>query len=238
MFDVVKYTSNKLEREMMVPSHMDPGVFSFSVYSNAPGLEMLDLTTKQWIKVPLDVGIIWCGVAANEASETELKGAYHRVTQHSDYPRLTFWYEVCTRNQVLDENIKPMKKIYDSDYNSDKSSNYSDISSDDMMVEDMNKYKKVVVGKKEIDKMHKAKHIENYTVNVSNKMYIVHANMKVYELQQMVEMATGLSMSKMMVYSRLTSGGKPLDSNSTLYANNIGPGSILALQKSHSPFFK
>jgi len=159
MFDVVKYTTLKLDREMMVPNHMDPGIFSFSVYSNAPGLEMYDQQTKKWFPVPLNMGVIWCGVAAKEASNEKLQAAYHRVQPHSKYERITFWYEVCVMNQLLTENLLPMEKKNNDDIIS-LGSNKTEYSDNAMIVDDD---KSKIVSKLKNEKV--------YTKNVNRSVF-------------------------------------------------------------------
>jgi len=102
MFDVVKYTNEEINRESMVEEHVDPGFMSFSLGSNAPGLEMFDLETFQWVTIPINKGVIWLGSEAGY-SDKRCAGGIHRVKPHKNYPRVTIWYEVCTESQLPEE---------------------------------------------------------------------------------------------------------------------------------------
>jgi len=57
MLDIMEYhvlsnTDDKTSSDTVVSEHGDPGLFSFSFQSNAPGLSMLDPLTNTWIPVP------------------------------------------------------------------------------------------------------------------------------------------------------------------------------------------
>ena len=60
MLDIMEYfvpstTDANGESSTAVSEHGDPGLFSFSFKSNAPGLGMLDLVTNTWVPVPPEV---------------------------------------------------------------------------------------------------------------------------------------------------------------------------------------
>ena len=109
MIDVVHYANKnqnlKIDRDELVESHVDPGLFSFSTYSSLEGLELYDRENNIWIQVPLDMGAIWCGYTAEVSSEGYFKGGYHRVNfNYSDIRRTTIWYEVIVESQIFREN--------------------------------------------------------------------------------------------------------------------------------------
>ena len=106
LFDIVKYnpqgTFSKIFQgiDSQVDEHADPGLFSLSLGSTSEGLEMYDIVSKEWIAVPCDVMVLWCGHAVTEISGGQLIPGVHRV-RATDKKRLTAWYEVC-----CDEKIK------------------------------------------------------------------------------------------------------------------------------------
>jgi ubiquitin-like protein Nedd8 len=116
MLDIMEYfvpstTDANGESSTAVSEHGDPGLFSFSFKSNAPGLSMLDPVTTTWVPVPPESSVMWCGSAAEELSQGQLKVGWHRVDKTFVKPRLTMWYEVCTYEQVplrfLNKDIEP-----------------------------------------------------------------------------------------------------------------------------------
>jgi ubiquitin-like protein Nedd8 len=111
MLDIVEYFNNDdndlIDKKTVVDSHGDPGLFSISLGSTNPGLSMRDPVTKQWIHVPIDKCVLWCGSAAQElmnysdsANLGLLQVGMHRVEKSENGPRRTLWYEVCTKYQV------------------------------------------------------------------------------------------------------------------------------------------
>jgi isopenicillin N synthase-like dioxygenase len=116
MIDFVNYfpklNKEKIKRNELVPEHVDPGLFAFSIFSDVPGLEMFSYTTSQWIKVPLNYGVLWTGLKAVELSNRKLKGGLHRVCfNEEEKKRLTLWYEVNTLDQVVGiDGIKEIRK--------------------------------------------------------------------------------------------------------------------------------
>lgn len=103
MLDVVRYVNARdgdaAARGMNVEQHGDPGLFALSLFSTAPGLQMRDIPSQQWVDIPPTTAVLWCGAAAIEASAHTLRAGEHRVVCHSS-PRTTAWYEVCTHEQV------------------------------------------------------------------------------------------------------------------------------------------
>jgi hypothetical protein len=105
LFDIVKYhPANQFPTQFegtdsQVNEHADPGLFSISFGSSAPGLEMFDPTTNVWYSVPNDVVVLWCGHAVTQVSNGTIKPGIHRV-KATNYERVTAWYEVCTREQI------------------------------------------------------------------------------------------------------------------------------------------
>jgi len=89
-------------------AHFDPGFLSISILSTSAGLQLQDPTTKKWIDGPLglgeQLGVIWTGQAATDASNGKIPAGIHRVrypttTEGNAEPRLTIWYEMCTASQ-------------------------------------------------------------------------------------------------------------------------------------------
>jgi len=65
----------------------------------------------------------------------------------------------------------------------------------------------------------------------------VFPNSTIGQLTWAVEEKTGLSMSKTMIYARLTTNNNvPLNSNATMSQCGIKSGTILDLEKSRQPF--
>ncbi len=55
-----------------VEEHVDPGLFSISLVSDAAGLELKD-AHGQWVPVPIDIpqlGVIWNGLLASEIGQS------------------------------------------------------------------------------------------------------------------------------------------------------------------------
>jgi len=99
MVDIVRYLNNDSNQEYNVAAHADPGLFSLSFKSTAPGLEMLELDTNTWIPVPPESAVLWCGATAVDTSAEHIKPGWHRV-QMDARPRTTLWYEVCAFDQI------------------------------------------------------------------------------------------------------------------------------------------
>jgi len=98
MLDIVQY-KNQDDNEYNVAPHGDPGLFSLSLISTSPGLQMLDPENNVWIDVPLEAAVLWCGAAAEEVTEGRIKCGWHRV-QKAQQSRTTIWYEVCSMEQI------------------------------------------------------------------------------------------------------------------------------------------
>jgi len=116
MLDIVEYFQEN--KEYVVAPHGDPGLFSLSLKSTCPGLKMLDPETKEWIPVPPDCSVIWCGATAEECTDGKIKAGWHTVELKDSINRITIWYEVCTLDQIpkeVQENgftkKKPMPKM-------------------------------------------------------------------------------------------------------------------------------
>jgi len=177
MFDIVRYKTNKVNREFLVNAHVDPGLFSFSVYSSISGLEMLDISTNKWVSIPTNKGVIWCGSTAIEASNGAFKGGWHRV-QHNKYAqRTTMWYEVCIKEQINDENYENgMKKV-----------------ADNMLIDNDYKDMRVRLG---ASPQRTLIPVKIQGPNNDQLTIKIRPDAKVYELKQALEMERGISMSK------------------------------------------
>lgn len=79
MIDFAKYTNSQEDGKDNnnlndnVTPHCDPGLFSMSFGSTAPGLEMFDPETEEWISVTNDRTVFWLGSAASEITGGRLK---------------------------------------------------------------------------------------------------------------------------------------------------------------------
>jgi isopenicillin N synthase-like dioxygenase len=112
--DPVGYSTEEVN---CVP-HYDPGFFSLSFLSTHDGLQLQDPATGKWYAGPVNtrpgqeaLGVIWLGDAASRVSNGTLKNGIHRVVYPRDpVPRVTAWYEVCTVEQInQDQNPQPME---------------------------------------------------------------------------------------------------------------------------------
>jgi hypothetical protein len=105
LFDIVKYHPqssfpNEFKgTDSQVDEHADPGLFSISLGSTAEGLEMFDPVDNNWIPVPPEAMVLWCGHAVTNISGGKVKPGIHRV-RATDSVRLTAWYELCTIDQI------------------------------------------------------------------------------------------------------------------------------------------
>ena len=80
MLDIVHYLPGKRTQDGdVVAPHGDPGLFSLSLLSTAPGLELLHTPSGNWIPVPLDAGVLWCGATATEVTSGLIPAGWHRV---------------------------------------------------------------------------------------------------------------------------------------------------------------
>lgn len=89
MFDIVHYFNTEDSRpedvDENVAAHSDPGVFSLSLKSTAPGLQLFDPETNAWIDCPLDVAVLWCGSAVKTLNP-DMPLGLHRVVR-AETPR-------------------------------------------------------------------------------------------------------------------------------------------------------
>jgi isopenicillin N synthase-like dioxygenase len=110
LFDIVKYHSSETFSEKFqgtdsqVNEHADPGLFSISLGSSAAGLEMFDPSTNEWVGVPNDTVVLWCGNEVTKVSHGTVKPGVHRV-KASKERRVTAWYELCTREQIPSPSV-------------------------------------------------------------------------------------------------------------------------------------
>jgi len=113
LLDVVRYKPN-VTGDYYVTEHVDPGLFSLNLLSNACGMEFYSKSKKQWIQQPLGYGVIFCGRAAKEYSN--IPDVRHRVANNK-VGRFTIWYEVgiseqikqCTPTKLLSNTKKEIK---------------------------------------------------------------------------------------------------------------------------------
>lgn len=124
LFDVACYTNRHTSGvpPLNCTSHYDPGLFAFSFWSNAAGLQVQDQKTKQFIDVPygLGKGIIWAGDAAHQASGGRVPRGIHRVIYPKDVgmpsakARVTFWLEIAVNGQL--QAFEPMAARHQTEY--------------------------------------------------------------------------------------------------------------------------
>ncbi len=109
LVDVAHYFNRKDGKGTLIDptlnccAHYDPGLLTFSLLSTSPGLELQELSSKEWISPPFDdnIGVLWCGLAASEFTNNRLKACIHRVKYYpNDSSRLTVWLEMCTNEQI------------------------------------------------------------------------------------------------------------------------------------------
>ena len=99
MLDIVRYYN---ETPYAVQEHIDPGLFSISLFSDEEGLELKD-ENGIWQPIPHSqqpIGVLWNGLKAMESKKANLKGGWHRVKYAKGKLRITTWYEVCANTQV------------------------------------------------------------------------------------------------------------------------------------------
>ncbi|KAL9648179.1 hypothetical protein ABK040_009183 [Willaertia magna] len=133
LLDIAKYTKTK-DKSIIVHEHSDPGLFSFSLQSTQPGLQLFDPINKEWINVPNNISVLWCGLTANEITNGKISCGFHRVIQSNNtlqqldnnvqqnncnennyynnfimnnfLERITMWYEVCAKEQISNKFLQ------------------------------------------------------------------------------------------------------------------------------------
>ena len=100
----VAFYENRFDqkKELNCAAHFDPGVFSLSILSTQPGLQLQD-EHKRWHDVPLDMVALWTGDVARRCNPKCAVGV-HRVVKPSgshNEPRMAVWAEIATREQLL-----------------------------------------------------------------------------------------------------------------------------------------
>lgn len=92
--------------------HYDPGLFTLSFISSAPGLQMFDYDSNTWVDMPVcdvgtepTVGVLWTGGAAVGLSGGTIKPGKHRVEFVAGAPRVAVWHEVCIQSQIYDQKV-------------------------------------------------------------------------------------------------------------------------------------
>jgi len=100
MLDVVEYKVIKGEEsKYQVAAHGDPGLVAINFRSTAKGLKMWDRIKQEWIEVPEETAVLWCGATTEEVTEGRIKAGWHKVDKLSE-PRTTIWYEICAIDQI------------------------------------------------------------------------------------------------------------------------------------------
>lgn len=102
MFDIAKYHNDGTRMELNCKEHCDPGLFSLSLRSSAPGLQLKN-EFGDWVASPnnpenKNVAILWAGRAANTINP-KVKVGIHRVINVPNRPRISMWHEVCLAGQ-------------------------------------------------------------------------------------------------------------------------------------------
>ena len=112
MLDLVEYHSDKLDREFIVNEHFDPGLISLSLPSTEPGLELFDKPRNEWVKIPINKGALWCGLASSYSGlNYNFVPGRHRVTKNTSGKRLAMWYEVCCKDQISKDYVMMKKDV-------------------------------------------------------------------------------------------------------------------------------
>eukprot|EP01083_Nonionella_stella_P017254 48234_1 len=116
MLDVARYFDKIRDHEdELVTAHIDPGLLSFSIYSNLKGLQLYDPRCDQWMDVNTTIGegVMWCGEAM-ESVNAKICGGIHRVnrtlseTKKETRVRVTSWYEMISTDQI-DKSVYPKR---------------------------------------------------------------------------------------------------------------------------------
>lgn len=138
LLDVVKYKPD-IDREFYVEEHIDPGLFSFNIFSNAHGMQFFDNRTNMWVNLKKGYGAIFCGNTADKYSN--IPAALHRVKTEKN-GRFSIWYEVgvdyqipqninkivpkdISENETIEEKIRVKVKKWEKNYFFDMNSNYT-----------------------------------------------------------------------------------------------------------------
>ena len=171
----------KLIKNKWLLPHLDGGLFSNSVYSNASGLEVFDLQTNEWVPVPVNMGVIWCGITAISASKDNFQGGFHRVQTHNDFPRLTFLYEAHVENKLVERG--KIKAIYNrkTRFSETFSMSHQDIKTEEVPEEEIFTLKVL-------------------TWRNGHAFIDSHSKMKIGTLKQLLEDKIGVSFSKSIKY--------------------------------------
>lgn len=103
LLDIVRYKPN-LPNDYYVVEHVDPGLFSLNLLSNACGMEFYSRSQDKWVNLPVGYGAIFCGKAAKDYCN--LPDVRHRVFNNK-VGRFTIWFEVGINEQI--KQYKPSK---------------------------------------------------------------------------------------------------------------------------------
>lgn len=106
ILDIVKYKSRP-KGVTLVHDHVDPGLFSFNVYSSASGMLFRKMIGGKatWIPLPEGYGAIFLGQAAYDMCG--LIAARHMVIS-SGTERLSIWYELGLNEQISEHETLPI----------------------------------------------------------------------------------------------------------------------------------
>jgi len=117
MMDIAYYTHEHHVKQgdvvESVAAHYDPGILSFNVLSNQPGLQFQD-HHQNWVDVPVsnNIGVIWAGEFAAKITEGRIKPGWHRVLCNRSNPvRMSIWIEACTKQQDLASSMQVLENI-------------------------------------------------------------------------------------------------------------------------------
>lgn len=109
MFNIDYYLNDQKKISLENSStHYDSGLLCLNILSTLPGLELYDPYSDLWIPHTAEdksIAILWCGKTALEASDGTLRPAVIKITTQLDKPRLSLWYEICTKNQVPQKSL-------------------------------------------------------------------------------------------------------------------------------------
>jgi len=116
MMDVAYYHNNNLEI-VNCAEHVDPGLFSLSVLSTQPGLQLKHISSGEWVDAPTNFGqgrtaVVWGGILLETISNGQLKAGFHRVTDpKGGPPRMSIWTECCTSAQDLSVSVPILQRV-------------------------------------------------------------------------------------------------------------------------------
>jgi isopenicillin N synthase-like dioxygenase len=83
---LLHYPGERLDGEELAVPHIDKGVFTPHLFQTAPGLQILDQNTRQWIDTPIDeqCTVVFPGAQMQYRTDGNMKAACHRVMATTD----------------------------------------------------------------------------------------------------------------------------------------------------------